>query len=67
METVIYVRTSKESNAELGRRIGLTGKALDYFLYACLDVELIVDVDRETGHTTIVACGGQRLPEPVGA
>lgn len=48
-EAHICLRSCKESMYEEGQRIGLTGAALDKFCYALYEVEIIIEVDHETG------------------
>lgn len=54
----MYLHSSKESNYELGKQIGLRGNALKYFVYALYEVMFDVEVDPETGAATIVAVDG---------
>lgn len=61
IRTDIFVHTSKESNFELGERLGLTGEALQNFKYACYEVKLSVDVDMETGDVEIVEVDDEAL------
>lgn len=65
IRTDIFVHTSKESNFELGERLGLTGEALENFKYACYEVKLSVLVDMETGDTEIVAVDDEALTKVI--
>lgn len=53
MTATVYVHSDKESNYDTGQRLGLTGEALDMFLFACCEVKLTLDVDPDTGLATI--------------
>lgn len=61
MEIKVYLHSSKDSMYEVGRKAGLTGEALDFFQFACYEVEMTLDVEEVTGKATIVAVGEQRL------
>jgi hypothetical protein len=61
--TSIWLHSEKQSNREDGEKLGLTGEALDNFMYACYEVELTVEVDEETGESKIIACDGKKLAE----
>lgn len=54
MKTIIYLHSSKESNLDLGEELGLSEKALEQFKYACYEVGIEVEVNEETGETTIL-------------
>jgi hypothetical protein len=55
----MYLHGDKESNYEEGIKIGLSPKVLEKFSYALYEVKLGVEVDTETGETTIVSVDGQ--------
>lgn len=59
--TKIYLHGDKEDNHENGKKLGLQGKALEEFLYACYEVELELEVDTETGGYTIISVDGMAL------
>jgi hypothetical protein len=40
---------------DAGERLGLTGPALDTFVYACYEVKVDLDVNEETGKAKIFA------------
>lgn len=61
--TTIYLHSSKDSNYNKGRTLGLTGKALDMFLFAGYEVALELKVDTETGAAEIMKVDGR----PIGA
>lgn len=63
IKTTIYLHADKESNYEQGEELGLTGEALNYFMYACYEVGIDVEVDKETGETIIVGVDGRTLTE----
>lgn len=65
MTATIYVHKDKESNYDLGRKLGLTGEALEMFCYACLEVKLTVEVDPKTGLATITHVDGRAVEEAV--
>jgi hypothetical protein len=54
----VYVHSSKESTYDQGVKIGLSGEALEMFKYTAYEVELLVDVNEDTGESTIVAVNG---------
>ena len=64
MRTSIYLHNSKDSNWEKGTELGLSGDALKRFVYACLEVELEVEVDPQTGGAEIISVDGRELKEP---
>lgn len=59
--TTVYVHSSKENMLELGTRLGLQGDALDYFKYACLEVNLGIEVNDATGDAVIVSVDGKQV------
>jgi len=61
MQTKVYVHGSKESMREHGREIGLTGEALNMFAYTGYEIELTVDVNEQTGESTIIAVDGRMV------
>ena len=44
-----------------GEGLGLTGRALDYFTYACNEVQLTLSVDRKTGTAHIIKVDGREV------
>ena len=54
MEAVLYVHSFKENNYDLGVKLGLKNDALNFFLFACNEVKLTLDVNEETGKAVIV-------------
>ncbi len=63
MRADIYLHGSKESNYETGQELGLKGKALEYFCYACYEVKVTVEVNEKTGAATIVAVDDKELKQ----
>ena len=57
----MYLQGSKESNYEVGAELGLSERALKKFLYALYEVEFDVEVNTDTGETTIIAVDGRGL------
>lgn len=51
----IVLHSDKDSNFEKGEEIGLTGEALSKFSYALYEVEFEVEVDMETGETSVIS------------
>ena len=63
MKTKMYAHGNKESNLEGGINLGLTGNALNTFMYALYEVEFEVDVDECTGNVTILKVNGRELKQ----
>lgn len=59
----IYASADQDSNWNLGEKLGLTGEALSLFSFSGCEVKLTMELDAETGSTTIVAVDG-RAVEP---
>jgi hypothetical protein len=53
MKHSMYLHSDKGANAYEGEELGLTGEALDNFMYALYEIEFQVDVNMETGVVTI--------------
>jgi hypothetical protein len=51
----VYVHRDKESNYDLARKLDCDGPDIKYL---CSEVELIVDLDTETGHGKVVGAEG---------
>jgi len=51
----VYVHSSKESNYDLGETLGLTGEALENFMYTAHEVKLTYEVNPESGATRFIA------------
>lgn len=64
MKTRMYVHTNKDTNYWQAEKLGLSEKATDNFKYACLEVELGVDINEENGEVTIIECNGVALKSP---
>jgi len=61
MKTKIYVKANKENNMIDGINLGLTGSALNNFMYALHEVEFDVEVNEETGNVTILKVNDKEL------
>lgn len=61
LKTQIYLYSDKNSNWELGEKLGLSGDALMCFRHALSEVEIEIEVDESTGLSTIIACNGRTL------
>jgi len=51
----MYLHSSKDSNWDTARELGLSKKAEAEFMYALYEVELDVELDTETGKTKILS------------
>lgn len=60
MKATIYLHASKESNIDLGESLGLKGKALEMFAYACYEVKVEMEVDPD-GNARIIAVNDRPL------
>ncbi len=49
-----YVHGSKESMRDAGEQAGLSEKALGMFVFACSEIEVLLDVDEQTGKARII-------------
>lgn len=57
-----YLHGDKDTNWELGERIGLTEEAIrNHFRGACYEVEVDLEVDMLTGESKIIAVDGRKL------
>lgn len=61
MRTTLYVHRSKEANAGLAERLGITGAAERQFLHALSEVAVSVEVDVTTGLVEIVEVNGRKV------
>lgn len=61
VRTKMYLHGEKESNYELGEKLGLSEEAIKNFAYALYEVEFEVEVDTKTGDYTIIAVNGRKL------
>lgn len=61
MITKMYLHRSKEVNYDLGEELELSDEAMKNFKYALSEVEIEVDVNEETGETTILKVDGREL------
>jgi len=61
VKAVVYLHSSKEQMYEIGTKIGLSGQALDLFLFACCEVRLEVLVHPLTGVATIVSVDERKV------
>ncbi len=63
MKLTAYIHATKESMRELGEKNGLKGQALDFFSYACCEVNVTLDVDELSGRAVIVEIDGRSVSE----
>jgi len=59
--TKIYLHSNKDAMFEVGKRLGLEGDALSMFSRACNEVEVVLNVNRETGAADIRMVNGHAL------
>lgn len=59
--TTIHLHSNKDSNYDTGRELGLTGKALDMFLFAAYEVALELRVNTATGAAEIMKVDGRPI------
>lgn len=59
----VYVHGSKDNMIEAGIKLGLTGKALDMFKYACSEVKVQLQVDMKTGEAIITKVDDRRVEQ----
>ena len=65
MKTVkVYVHATKESNFQIGVDAGLTGDALEMFLFAGYEHEITYEVDERTGEATAIEFDGRKIDKP---
>lgn len=58
VRTKVNIHSTKKSMYEEGKRLGLRGKALDLFKLTLCEVEFEIEVDIETGVSTVIAIDG---------
>jgi hypothetical protein len=63
MKATIYLQSDRISNYNLGQKIGLTREALEMFSFACYEVEIVVEVNVETGECVIVSVDGKEVKQ----
>jgi len=61
IRTDVYVHADKDTMWELGEKLGLSEEALMMFRHAASEVKLTIEVDEQTGESTIIACDGKEL------
>jgi hypothetical protein len=59
--THLYLHGEKETNHHKGREVGLTGDALDSFMYALYEVNFKLSVDPDTGEYDILTVNDKKL------
>lgn len=59
-----YLHSDKESNYQYAEELGLDEEASDNFKYFAYEVELEVEVDRETGDAVVLTLDGRKLEPP---
>lgn len=55
VRTKYYLHSDKDTNYEIGEKLGLKDRALDNFLYAFYEVCFEIEVDTDTGQYTILS------------
>ena len=55
MNITIYLHSNKETNRAAGEKAGLTGAALDFFLFAGYEHKMTYWVSPTTGRVTLTA------------
>lgn len=63
-QVTIYFNSSKEENYNTGVECGLTGKALDMFMYALYEVKFECVLNMDTGEAIILKVNGRELANP---
>ncbi|MCB7128626.1 MAG: hypothetical protein J3T61_03705 [Candidatus Brocadiales bacterium] len=63
MNIAIYLHSDKGTNREIGEKVGLVGEALEYFLYAGYEHEMLYEVDQRTGAAKLIGVDGRRFWE----
>jgi hypothetical protein len=61
MKVTLYTHSSKESNWDKGKEIGLEDEALKNFMYAGYEHAMEYEVDMATGNAELVAVDGRKL------
>lgn len=61
MRATVHLHSNQERMYNLGVKLGLTGHALDFFRYACYEVELTIEVNPDTGAATIVEVDKRKI------
>lgn len=61
MKTTVYLHSSKEAMRDAGEKLGLSGEALEMFMFACYEVAVQLDVDPQTGIALIAGVDGHPL------
>ncbi len=63
MKIQMYLHGDQEDNYYTGKKLGLTGNALENFRYALHMVEFDIEVNEKTGNITIVKVNGKNLEQ----
>lgn len=58
MNTTIYLHSNKEAMYNIAQELGLSEEASKNFKYACYEVAIELEVNRQTGEAKIVAVNG---------
>jgi hypothetical protein len=56
----VYLHSSKDEMYAIGEKIGLKGKSLENFMYACYEVEIELKVDKD-GNSEITSVDGKSV------
>ena len=60
-----YLHASKEDNYDKGKELGLTGQALDDFMYCCYELEVTLVIEQD-GSTIMTHVDGTELKRSIG-
>jgi hypothetical protein len=61
MRAIAHTNATKEGMRKIGEELGLTGEALNNFMYALYEVEFELEVDEVTGEYEIISVDGKEL------
>lgn len=59
----LYARANEDGHYEQGKKLGLEGEALRNFAHWGYELEFDVEVDLETGNTTLLKVDGRQIAE----
>lgn len=59
--TTYCLHSDKSDNHYRGQQLGLSEEALNEFVYTCYEVQLTLEVDTETGKSTIIEVDGRKV------
>lgn len=61
LKTKMFLHSDKDTNRDMGEKLGLSDEALGRFIYACYEVEVDLEVNEQTGEARIVAVDGRAV------